>query len=231
MKKIVGIFALLMLNSVGYAIGFPNQSPLDTVTFQMVAKQWVSTKTALLKVNVNVTLGNADFVKARADIMEKLSKIAPGEWHLTQFDRSQDTSGLEKLSVSAELRVLQNLLTNVYLNAKSVSKPGASYEIGSVEFKPSIEEIQGVRTQLRERLYQQVQDELARINKVYTSQNYTLNYLSVVEGDVGAFPQPKFVTTTNAMAISAAEPTLAVSNELTMTAVAQVASNRQQGTK
>lgn len=231
MKKTVGMFAILAFNSVGYSEEIPHRLVLDTVGFQIASKQWVTTQTAVLTVNINATLNNADLVKARSDIMERLGKIAKGEWHLIQFDRSQDSSGLEKLYVQAQARVPQSVLTNVYQNAKSVSKPGAHYEIGTIDFKPSLEEVQQVRVQLRERLYAQVNDELARINKVYSGQNYSLNNLVFNEGDQGPLPLNRDEGKMNAMVMPVAAPALTVSNELTMTAVAQAASNRQQGTK
>ncbi len=230
MKKIAGMLACLVLHPVGYAADELPQMILDTVVFQIAAKQWVSTQTALLTVNINVTLNNADLGKARAEIMDKLTKIAAGEWHLVQFDRSQDSSGLEKLFVLAQARVDQGGLTNIYQNAKSVTKPGASYEIGTVEFKPSLGEIQQVRSQLREQLYKQANDELVRINKVYPEQKYTLNYLDFADGDMVAMPQAKTARAQegfNTMVLAAAAPSLTVSNELTMTAMVQVASNRK----
>jgi len=230
MKKMVGMLSMLMFNCVAYATDTARNLVLDKVEFQIVAKQWITTQTALLTININATLTNADLVKTRSDIMEKLSKIAGGEWHLIQFDRSQDSSGLEKLYVAAQARVAQPSLTNIYQNAKSVSKPGAHYEISSIEFKPSIEEVQQVRMQLREKLYAQVRDELTRINKVYSGQNYSLNYLIFTEGDQVPIPLARNQTMANAMVMPAAAPSLTVSNELTMTASAHVASNRQQGT-
>ncbi len=231
MKKIAGMLFVMGLSPLSYGVDFPQELVLDTVVFQMAAKQWVSTQTALLSVTINATLSNADLVKARADIMTKLVKIAGGEWHLTQFDRSQDSSGLEKLYVQAQARVAQGSLTNIYQNAKSVSKPGATYEIGSVEFKPSLDEVQQVRTQLREKLYQQVLDELTRMNKIYTNQTYSVSNLVFAEGDgVQPLPQQKGYQTPammNAMVMPAGG-TMAVSNELTMTATVQAASNRQQ---
>lgn len=234
MKKIAGLLSVVLLNSMGNAAGTPPELVLDTVDFQVAAKQWVSTETALLTVKINATLSNADLVKTRADIMEKLSKIAAGEWHLTQFDRSQDSSGLEKLYVQAQIRAAQSSLTNIYQNAKSVSKPGASYVVGSIEFTPSVDEIQKVRVQMRERLYQQVLDELVRLNKVYKGQNYSVNMLVFAEGDGTPTPLPSRAYRTqemiNTVAMPAAAPTLSVSNELTMTAMVQAASNRQQET-
>ncbi|WP_133127468.1 hypothetical protein [Legionella nagasakiensis] len=228
MKKMAGLLGLVLFNSQGYALDIPIEPALDKITFQVSAKQWVTTKTALLTVNINATLNNAELVKARAEIMAQLAKIAQGEWHLTQFDRSQDSSGLEKLTVQAQARVDQASLADVYKNAKSVSKPGTNYDIGSIEFKPSLEEVQHVKNALREQLYGQVQNELARINKIYAGQAYSVYNMVFIEGD--SMPQPKAYQARemiNTMAIAAPAPVLTVSNELIMTAMVQVASNRQ----
>lgn len=230
MQKLAGILALSTLTFLSYAQDSQSRMMLDKVVFQLAAKQWVSTQTALLTVNINATLSNADLVQARADIMSKLGKIAQGDWHLTQFDRSQGNSGLEKLYVLAQARVPQANLTDIYKNAKDVSKPGATYEINGVEFKPSLEEVQQIRSQVRERLYQQVQEELGRLNKVYSNQNYSLKKVIFFEGD-GPAPMPKTYQARemNTMVMAAAAPALTLSNELTVNAMVEVASNRQEG--
>ncbi len=222
----------LGVSTLAYSESLPSPYPppmvLDEVTFQVSAKQWVSTQTALLTVNVNVTLNDADLVKARDEIMGKLNQIAAGEWHLTQFDRSQDSSGLEKLYVQAQARVSQSSLTHIYQQAKAVTKPGASYEIGSVEFKPSLEEVQKVKSSLRDQLYKQAADELARLNKLYVGQNYSVNQLLFFDAD--AVPQAKLYRsneTVAAMAMPAAAPSLTVSNELVMSALVRAASTRK----
>jgi hypothetical protein len=231
MKKIAAILILVLQGS--FAMAFPPQVILDKVRLQISAKQWVSTQTALLMVNVNATLGNADMVKVRADIMNTLTKIAPGEWHLTQFDRSQDNSGLEKLYVAAEARVPQASLTNIYQHVKDVSKPGITYTISGVEFKPSLDEIQQVKQQLRQRLYQQVEDEIAKLNKVYTGQHYSLNNLVFFDGEAPPIIQPEAykareMNTVMISAASAPAQSLTVSNELTMGALVELASTRKE---
>lgn len=234
MKKTAGALVFLAWSSIANALNniAPFEFPLDKVDFQLTAKQWVSTQTPLLTVTLNATLANADLAKARADIMDKLKKIAPGEWHLTQFDRSQDGSGLEKLDVQAQARVAQSSLTLVYKNAKAVSKPGESYQVSSVEFKPSLDETEQARAQLRERLYQQARDELIRINKIYDGQQYSINNLIFLEGDDITQPKPSYQArgVMNAMVAGGTPaPALTVSNELIMTAIVQAASNRPQG--
>jgi hypothetical protein len=232
MKRVAGILVCALLSSMSQAaeISLPNRT-LDKVVFQVSAKQWVSTQSALLSINVNATLSNADLVKARADIMDHLNKIASGEWHVLQFDRSQDSSGLEKLFVEAQVRVPQSSLTNIYQNAKDVSKPGATYSVTGIEFKPSLEEVQQVKSQLRQRLYQQVNEELARLNKVYSAQHYTVNRLYIIDGEVVPQTEPYQARKMNSMmvaAVAAPAPALTVSNEITMSAMVEAGSNRQE---
>lgn len=203
---------------------------LDKIAFQVSSKQWVSTQTALLTVDINATLSNADLVQARTDIMGRLNQIAKGEWHLVQFDRSQDSSGLEKLTVVAQARIPQASLTDIYKNAKAVSKPGAAYIINAVEFKPSLQEVQQVKSQLRQHLYQLVSEELARLNKVYTEQNYTVNSITLYDGDLPPIAQPVQpygMMNKVGFASQAAAPNLSVSNELTMSAIVEAASTRK----
>jgi hypothetical protein len=204
--------------------------PLDKVAFQVSTKNWVSTQTALLVVDINVTLTKADLVQARADVMSRLNQIATGEWHLVQFDRSQDTSGLEKLTVQAQARIPQASLTDIYKNAKDVSKPGASYTINAVEFKPSLQEIQLIKSQMRQHLYQLVADELGRLNKTYSNQNYTVSSINIFDGEAPPVVQPVQaygVMNKAGMASAAQAPEIAVSNELTMSAMVEAGSTRK----
>lgn len=203
--------------------------PLDDVSFQLSARDWVSTQSALVQININATLSNTDMVKARDEMMRNLSKIASADWHLTQFERSQDSSGLEKLNVLAEARVPQTNLADIYAHAKAVSHPGVNFTVASIEFKPSLEELQMAKTKLRARLYQDVQDELARLNKVYTEQHYSLHHLWFVEGDL---PMPlmdaRMKSSTNVMLASvAASSPVSVSNELKMSVMVELSSNRK----
>lgn len=231
MKPLVAFIAALLIPAQIYAEGIPQENLLDKVVFQTEAKLWVQTETALLRVNINATLTNADLVKVRADLMSHLNQIAKGEWHLTQFDRSQDSSGLEKLFVHAELRLPQSSLTNVYSKAKAVSKPGSSYTIEGIDFTPGLEEVSAIRAKIRENLYQKINDELARLNKIYPEQHYSLNHVYITESDAQTPLRPlsSQKMKTEMMAALSTTPNLAVSNELILSAVVELASNRKAG--
>ena len=229
MNKIIWIFIIFGAISCAEPISAQStQLTLDTITFQLSAKQWLSTTTALLKININVSLANSDLNKARINIMEQLGNICAGEWHLTQFERSTDSSGLEKLYVQAQVRTDQTTLASVYQKTRAISKPGASYEISSIEFSPSLAEIEKIRQQLRENLYQQTHDELVSLNKIYKNQNFSLNSLVFIDGnDINPAPIKAYKTQEASSNNSSSEvlaPTL--SNEIIMSANVQVASNR-----
>ncbi|MFA6303362.1 MAG: hypothetical protein WC627_09565 [Legionella sp.] len=227
MRKVASLLALLAFSVSAIAEDVVPKIVLDKIMFQISAKQWVTTQTALLSVSINATLSNADLVKARADIMDRLAKIAKGDWHLLEFSRSQDSSGLEKLYVQAQARVDQSALTSIYQNAKSVSLPGAKYEISGVEFKPSLEETQAIKEKVRSQLYQNINDEVGRINKVYTNQNYTVSAIAIVEGEPVIAAKRYEAKELNTMAMVASPAPLNVSNELMLTALVEVASNRK----
>lgn len=227
MKKIMGYLTLLLVSITGFADDAPPMV-LDKVMFQVSEKQWVTTHTALLSVTINMTLKSPDLVKARDDIMGSLNKVAKGEWHILAFDRSQDSSGLEKLYVQAQARVDQSALTDIYKNAKSVSVPGAQYDISSVEFKPSLQEVQMVRAKIRDALYQRVNEEMARINKANPNQNYSINKLMFLEGAGVPAPRAYQAKEMNVALMSAdISAPVSVSNELTLTAVVEAASIRK----
>jgi hypothetical protein len=223
LKKILCVFMMGFL-STAYAV--EDKLVLDNVTIILTAKKWVTTQSAKVQVGVNATLSNTDLVKARNEIMANLAKIAAGEWHITQFNRSQDSSGLERLYVAAQARVEQKLLTNVNVNAKSVSKPGATYRIQNIDFKPSLVEVQKVKEQVRMMLYEKITDELARLNKQFPSQKYSIHSVLFTDGSRPA-PVRRYKAAQMNMAVMAAEsPAISVSNQIQLTAVIDVASNR-----
>lgn len=231
MKKILALMGMMLMNHSGYACDEASKIPLDKVTFQVSAKSWVNTKMVLLIVNVNVSATHSDLVKTRDEVLQSLNQIAKGEWHITQFERSQDSSGLDKLFVSAEVRLPQPGLGDVYARAKVVSKAGAAYVISGMDFKPDLPEVQDAKAALRQKLYGLVNLELANLNKAYAEQHYTVNRIYILDGDMPFQPQAAQSEQGNKMLmrVAGAAPAITVSNELVMTAVVEAASNRTGG--
>ena len=227
MKRITGMIVGMFCWQLGYATDLPEPLTLDKINFQLSSKTWVNTQTALLTVTINASLDSSDVVKARTDMLDKLRKIASGDWHIVQFDRFQDSSGLEKLSVKAQIRVNQSKLAHLYDKAKDVSKPGETYQIAGIEFRPDLEEIQTAKALLRQVLNKQIQQELAQLNKTYSEQHFTISAVNYQEEESASQDQPMMMATGVTPRMARPASSLALSNELVMTAVVEAGSVRK----
>lgn len=205
--------------------------PLDKVSLSFSAEQWVKTSTAKLEVSINAVLTNTSLAEMRSKILKNLNTIAKAQWHITQFNRSQDNSGLERLYVNAQARVDQALLANVNDSAKKVSQPGAKYQVANIDFSPSDQDIQSVKNLIRQDLYQKVQSEVAQLNQQFKEQHYSVFRVLIVSPDELANQRPqlqRFAKKNMVLAEAASYgANISVSNKVKLTALVTVASNRK----
>lgn len=162
--------------------------PMNKITMRLMQEKWATTDTAKVIVNVAAVLDRSGLAKTHQTINENLKKISDkGEWHITQFNRMKDPSGLEKLNIRAEARVPESDLTGLRDRAKSVSRPGEKYTIAAIAFTPSVSDIEKTKEAVRNQIYTQANQELARVNKEYGTQKYFIHSINFVPG---AMPMP-----------------------------------------
>ncbi len=196
--------------------------PLNEVTFRLSAEEWVQTTSAKLIVNINAALNKNTLAQMRQQIMGNLNKIAQGDWHITTFERSQDSSGLEKLYVVAEARVNESSLTNVNSQAEKLSEPGIKYKIQQIDFTPSMADIEKAKMELRKTIYHDAQAEITTLNSVYSSQQYVLHGIQFGEYVTKAMPMVMMAGGVRAQ--SPEDTNNAVSNLVKLSAEVNVAS-------
>lgn len=210
-------------------IPFPIQPVLHQITFSVNSEKWVTTQNADVYVGVDATMDQNQLAAAHTDILQKLNKLASGDWHITQFNRSANSSGLEQLQVVAQARLPETALSKIRDDAKALTYPGETFTVLNIAFIPSTAEMEAVRADLRNDLYGKIQDELNRVNKIYTNQKYVVHEIDFSEQ--GVTPQPLPVLRATAMVMGGAEnaatptqPPLTVANKLIMTAAVTLAS-------
>src|SRR5579862_2988355 len=158
---------------------------LNKVTLQLHSEQWVTTKTALVNVLVNAAVTNQGIDKIQNDIMQKLNQIARStDWRLVSFDRQLDKSGLESIQISAQARLAQTDLANLRDKAKSLSAPGMTFTIDTIQFTPSEDELRTANINLRNQIYQQVKAETDALNRMYTDQKYYVHQINFISSPV-----------------------------------------------
>jgi len=183
----VSLLSIVLISSAWADISL--EPLLNQVSLQLSAEQWVTTKTALVTVGVNASVSDTGLEKIQNEVLSKLNQISnKGEWHIVDFNRSLDQSGLERVQISAQIRLTSSDLVGIRDKAKAISKPGSTFSIDAVEFSPSAEELQAVNMALRNDIYQQAKTEIANLNKLYPEDKY---YLHTINFNSEILPQPQ----------------------------------------
>lgn len=177
-----------------YGVAFAQDTPpavpvprLSQIAYQMTAERWATTKTAQVTVNLDAALSKLGLNNINDQVQKNLHDLAPsGDWHITQFNRTQDSSGLEMLHIEAQARLAGTELSGIRDKAKSISKPGETYTIANIDFSPSQAEMEQALASARTDIYQQVNQEITHLNQLYPKQQYFVYSISFN----GANPNP-----------------------------------------
>jgi len=201
----------------------PVKPELSQVAYQIDSEKWVKTNLARVEVMANVSVKQAEFAQVREKIVEKLNRLAKAEWTITEFTHSQDSAGLEQLTVRAEARLPENKLNALYTDAKEISKPGESYRVNDIDFTPSLAEMNAKMEEARSEIYQKILNELANLKKLTNNphyQIYRIDFNPYSNAPLFAAAGRSFNKTMMAVAqeASAPAPELSVGNKLRMNA-------------
>lgn len=220
MKKgiIAALFLLMGMSQLGYAEAKP--PPINQIQMQLTLEEWAKTSTAKVIVNVAAMLNQGGLATTQKTINNKLSRISSkGEWHITNFNRYKDSSGLERVNISAQARLPEAELPGLRSRANKISRPGEKFTIGAVDFTPSLADVERTRKALREKMYQQIGVELAKINKSYGTQKFFVHGVNFIPGSQ---PVPMQKMQTRMFAAAEAAPAaraLTISDKVVVNAV------------
>lgn len=196
---------------------------LNTITLQLKAEQWLTTKTALVNIRINAAVSGQGIERIQQNVMQKLNQISDkGEWHLISFERQLDKSELESIQIMAEARLPQTELSNLRTKAKNLSKPGEFYNIDTIQFTPSNEETRQGSLQLRNNLYNQAKAEIEQLNKIYSDQKYYLHQINFID-QVTPMPMMQAQAAGFSAKNVAATPALSVGNKQELLATVVIA--------
>lgn len=229
MKVLLAIpmFVLLLASVTAHAVmpipPQPMPSMLNQVALELSAEQWATTKAAKVIVNVNSTLSADKLANVYVNIDQKLQKLINNTpWHITAIDRSQDKSGLEQLSVTAEARLSEMQLANLRQQLQSISKPGETYTIAGIDYTPTLGEKEMAMIALRAEIYRQIKNEIAQLTNMYPNQKYFVHSITFVENTEPPAPSPIMLAAAPMMKVAnnggSSGSSLPVSNNLRLTA-------------
>lgn len=199
----------------------PPAIPMSDINFSVSAEKWIKTSTAKVTVNLNAVIKQAELANINSQIMTTLNQLVENqEWHVTQFNRSQDSSGMERIYVTAEARISENLLSNLNTKALQLSREGRTLRIQDIQFTPTLAERENVRAEVRKLLYDQVKQEVARLNSVYSTSRYQIK---TIDFQSSAIAQPmlyqkQYSAEARVADMAAAAPAIEVSDKIVLSA-------------
>lgn len=230
-RRLVFFLLTLFFSAASFAVigdgqSYPPRAVLNKITYQATVERWATTDTAKVTVAMDAALDKVGLASANSHVIESLNKIAPNAgWHVTQFSRMQDKSGLEMLHVEAEARLAQNMLSDLRDKAKAISKPGETYTVGDVDFTPTLVEMEKTHADARAAIYDQVKQEIARLNQLYPDQHYFLHQLDFMQQvmPMNAKMEVMAMGAANGAHPAPAAPSIPVNSKITETAQAVIA--------
>ena len=157
---------ILMLSFFSSNVIANDHSSKTLLRIKLKEEAWVQATDVGLKLSVSTTGKSEELAKKRSELMANLKKLADTSWHVTNYARSEDKTGLERNTIFVEARVKESKLGSITSQIKKMNKPGVKYEIDDVDFVPSTEAKQQVRQMLRERLYKRSKEEIKRASNL-----------------------------------------------------------------
>jgi hypothetical protein len=177
--------------------------PDDSVSFMLSAEGWATTTTARVIVSVDAAVTGAAAGNARADMQKAVGSVAKADWRLTDFARSQDTTGLERWNASFEARIPEGELGGIHDAAKKASKAGMQLTVEEVAFDPTLAEVENVKAKLRADLYKQANDQLGTINTAIPGRQYRITAIDFMNNAMPHMPMMRPMAMAKNMAMTA----------------------------
>ena len=194
MKRLLAAAALILALTLNFAAKAEEYKPDDSVVFNLSAESWVTTKTARVTLSVEAAVSSNTAGTMRADMTKAVNDMVKADWRLTSFNRSEDTTGLERWSAQYEARVPENELNGLNDKAKKSSKAGMQIIVTDVNFTPTLEENQAAENALRTQIYKLANEQLAALNGAIAGRNYRIAKIDFVGGMQGGGRPPMMRT-------------------------------------
>jgi Protein of unknown function (DUF541) len=185
----VSAAAILMTSS--YALAQEDIIDFDRgeneVVLSLTTEGWVTTSSADVNVSFNITQQDETATDLRAEVLDKLKKLAPEEeWHVTSSRQSKDQTGLNRWFISATARVAEKNIADLQDRAAQLSRPGFKARIDYVNYAPSLAETQALMAKLRSKIYTEAAAEAGRLNKAFTGGDYKVTLVDFLPQNMQA---------------------------------------------
>ncbi len=136
------------------------------IILDFTQEEWVKASTVRVVVNISALSKEQNLIRIKQEALSGLKKIINSEWIVTDYRRSKDRSGLTRLNIRAETRVPEGKLSGIYGRVKMVSREGLQINITSLDYSPTLDEIETAKARARARIYKMAVKEAKKLKEV-----------------------------------------------------------------
>ncbi|NNM59909.1 MAG: hypothetical protein HKM04_08860 [Legionellales bacterium] len=226
MHKLTLVAFLMLITPLSFADSSQSQMPwpsypkLNRIHYQASVEQWVTTSTALVTIGIDASQNQKGMDTLQEQVDDSLATLTKNvTWQMTDYERTEDASGLEQIHMEEQARLNTNQLIDMRSKTYNLSKPGIKYSIINIEFTPSLAELQAAQDSLRAELYTKIKQELDLVDKTY-AQDFYIHNITFTQGNA-PMPVPMAQNGGNYKMLAVAgavQPQATMSQKVVMTA-------------
>lgn len=139
--------------------------PMSEVSVDITAEEFIISETA--KLSFSATFAMTDpTLDAKAEVLEAAKQISDGDWYITGLNRNEDSSGIETVSYSLNVRIKDSGVGPIKGKIKAVNRPGLKFALLNTDYSPTRDQIAQGNKSLRRKVYEKANEELTVLNEV-----------------------------------------------------------------
>jgi hypothetical protein len=152
----------------------------ESVSLRLQAEGWVVTDHGDVAIEIDLAVPAGHLNQSRSAATDALLMVSPkANWRVVDFRKLKDEAGFERWWIAAEACLPEAVLAELPQRLENASQPGLSLRLRSLNYQPSVAEIEAARARLRVQIYETAKAELARLNEVFGSDRFTLGTIDL----------------------------------------------------
>ena len=163
--------------------------PMDVLNISFVVEDWLDSDTAEVTIDINASVDNDDSTDLRSEIKESLKKLVDAEWRLVKISRHSDKVGREAWNLTAKARVKEEDTNKLSARTKKLGRVGLQYRVLSVDFTPTMTQVEELNRTMRSKINGLIANELERLNEELPGRDWRVSSVSYGNDGNMFFPQ------------------------------------------
>lgn len=149
----------------------------DVINIVVNVEDWISSQEADVQLTVNMAVD--DGMDTKAVIEQAFDEILKGnDWKVIDLTQFEDSTKMTKLNATIYARLDEQLLSNLEDYIKEIIKPGLQIQVSSIDFTPTLAEMEDFNHKLRKEVYDKIKDEIALLHEVNSGQKWRVGQVS-----------------------------------------------------